>query len=481
MQVRTALSARKAAALRTAPLLAPVVLLLVLGWQRRWMAEDAFHYLRVAEQILAGNGPVFNVGERVDLATSTLWVWLLSGLLALLPFVRGEWIAVCAGLVLSVLGLWWAQRGAIALWASDTATLSLPLGAWLMAALSISWDWSTSGMENGLSMAWMGALMMYLARIATRAQPKRKMDASAIGLLIGIGPLVRPDFAVLSAITLAAVLWIRRPDFVAGLRQIAWAALLPAAFQIFRTGYYGSLVPNTAIAKDSGGQYWAQGWSYLLDLVVPYWLVVPLVGLGIAAWRLSRNASRDRVVVMLAFLLGGLVHALYLTRSGGDYLSGRVILRSLFAIIVPLAAVPRRRSLALPIGIVSIWALVAAGGLRSETLGDNGVLTTYGLADGRALMAHLSPTGRAPVLATDFGFEDGPLARRLQAEGERALVFPHRVEMDATIDRTTLTPKLSGVSGFLAGTEVRVHPTLPLSNPVAARMPAMPRPERRLS
>ena len=46
--------------LQTALVLAPVVFLVYMGWQRRWTADDGFINLRIVRQILAGNGPVFN-------------------------------------------------------------------------------------------------------------------------------------------------------------------------------------------------------------------------------------------------------------------------------------------------------------------------------------------------------------------------------------------------------------------------------------
>lgn len=43
------------------------------GWQRRWMSDDGLIVLRTVRNLLAGNGPVFNAGERVEANTSTLW------------------------------------------------------------------------------------------------------------------------------------------------------------------------------------------------------------------------------------------------------------------------------------------------------------------------------------------------------------------------------------------------------------------------
>src|SRR4051812_12445564 len=47
------------------------------AWQRRWIADDGLIVLRTVRNLLAGNGPVFNAGERVEANTSTVWTYLL--------------------------------------------------------------------------------------------------------------------------------------------------------------------------------------------------------------------------------------------------------------------------------------------------------------------------------------------------------------------------------------------------------------------
>ena len=60
------------------PVALPVAAFGWAAWNRRWMSDDGFIYLRVVDQLLAGNGPVFNIGERVEIATSPLWVAMLT-------------------------------------------------------------------------------------------------------------------------------------------------------------------------------------------------------------------------------------------------------------------------------------------------------------------------------------------------------------------------------------------------------------------
>ena len=149
-------------------LLVPVVVLVVLGWTHRWVEEDAFLNFRVVDQIRAGHGPVFNAGERVEVATSPLWLWMLVVARTVLPFVKLEYSSIVMGLALTGLGLWWAQRGAGDLWRRDRSETLVPLGAMVIAALPFSWEWATSGLENGLSTGWLGALVLVLARCGAR-------------------------------------------------------------------------------------------------------------------------------------------------------------------------------------------------------------------------------------------------------------------------------------------------------------------------
>ncbi len=89
-------------------------------------------------------------------------------------------------------------------------------------------------------------------------------------------------------------------------------------------------------------------------------------------------------------------------------------------------------------------------------------------------MESLTKPGHRPVLAEDFIFTDGPLAKRLQARGERALVIntSKRPILDATPERTTLMSVASGISGFRAGPDVLVHEYNSLADPVGSHMPA---------
>ena len=56
----------------------PAVVVGVLTWLRRWVSDDGFINVRVILQLVAGNGPTYNLNERVEVGTSTLWLFFVT-------------------------------------------------------------------------------------------------------------------------------------------------------------------------------------------------------------------------------------------------------------------------------------------------------------------------------------------------------------------------------------------------------------------
>ena len=332
--------------LQTAILVVPSLILAERAWDRRWLTDDGFINLRITKNIVEGHGPVFNAGERVEAATSTLWVWLLASADIVLPR-RLEQLALVLGLGLAVAGLLLATFGAARLHRSRGATgLLLPAGALVVVVLPPFWDFSTSGLEGGLTFGWLGLVAWLLARWAT-SDGRLGGWAAAI---IGLAPLVRPDLAVGDPRVArgrprrpVARRLLARPS---GL--IVQALAIPVAYQVFRMGYYGSLLPNTGLAKSGVRSRWDLGWAYLQDFADPYVLYLPLACLFLViwaplVWRATRALDRRGVVFLTALPAVGLVNGLYFVRVGGDYMHGRLLLPAMFALVTPLCAVPVTR------------------------------------------------------------------------------------------------------------------------------------------
>lgn len=243
---------------RLLPLLVPLAVVAWMAVTRRWVADDAYINFRVVDNLFAGHGPVFNVGERVEVATSTAWLGVLAGMALVLPdAVPLPVAAVAAGVALTLAGLAAGQIGAVVLAPGRGRTgVALPAGVLVLAALPPVWDFATSGLENGLAIAWLGGCFLALA---LRSSALRSEDAERppayrplwLPVLVGLGPLVRPDLAVLSLTLGVALLATSRRSAASWLGGGAAALALPVAYQVFRMGFYAALVPTTALAKSA--------------------------------------------------------------------------------------------------------------------------------------------------------------------------------------------------------------------------------------
>jgi len=341
----------------------------VLGWQQRWIADDGLIVLRTVRNLLAGNGPVFNPGERVEVNTSAAWTAIVT-LVGLVPGVRLDWAAVGLGLVCAAAGVGLGMDAARRLHTTPCRTVLLPLGAAVLLALKPMRDFITSGLETGLATLWLAASWWLLVRVVRRdpARPGGHWPWVA-ALVLGLGPLVRPDLGLFSVLGLALLVALLRPGWrgLLGLGLVAGA--LPVGYEVFRAGYYGLLVPSAALAKEASRARWDQGLVYLQDTVVTYWLWVPLgcllLALGALAGRRQGGWSERwaTLAVTLLPIVAGVAMAGYVTRVGGDFMHGRMLLPAITAVLLPLLVVPATRRTALPAAGVAVWFGFAVTGL----------------------------------------------------------------------------------------------------------------------
>src|SRR5205823_14842515 len=195
----------------------------------------------------------------------------------------------------------------------------------------------------------------------------------------GLGPLVRPDLGVIAVTFLGGLFVLRAREGWRDLLALAAVAVaLPVVYEVFRMGYYGLPVPMPALAKEASRPRFGQGWRYLSDLVGTYWLWVPLLAIAAIVrvrWQGTINGDRRQWLVPLVVpIIAGVVHGVYVLYAGGDFMSGRLLLPSVFCVAASVGMArlgwpPRGagwRSLAAwsATGAVLVWALVAGLGLR---------------------------------------------------------------------------------------------------------------------
>ncbi|MDQ0952374.1 arabinofuranosyltransferase [Streptomyces phaeochromogenes] len=414
---------------RMAVWLGPALVVAYAGFRRRWMSDDAYIYVRTVRQVLAGNGPVFNAGERVESSTGTLWQWLLvaAGTAGVDPVSA----AVLGGLLLTAAGFALAGLGALRTYGGRAA---VPLGSLVLLGLPPVWDFATSGLETGLATCWIAGAWLALIK---------RPSALLTSAVIGLGPLVRPDLGLVSVVFLGAQWLLVRPSWRGTLAGAGAAGALPAAYEVFRAGYYGHLVPLPAVTKEASQSLWGRGLGYLGDFAHPYLLWVPALFV-VAAVLPARGGLAERgvarLVPVLAPVVAGLLCWLYVIKVGGDFMHGRMLLPGLLLMLLPVFVVPVTRVGVLAAVGVGLWAVVCAGWLRIPYGGQIGAA---GIADERGVYVRHN-ADLHPVRHTFVG-------------------APHHLEYA----RKVWAARYSGAPALLFGKEGRV------AAPVGAGAPSM--------
>lgn len=287
-------------------------------WIFSTLAEDAYISLRYSAQLLAGNGLVFNPGERVEGYSNFLWVLLVAagGLVHdnLVDVARALGVLSClvsvgltAVLVRRVAGSAWAGVAAAAL----VATAG-PVAAY-----------GPSGLETPLFAALMlGALLaVHLGRPVVA------------GLLLAAATMTRPDGAVVALVVLG---WLAvRGRWRPAVWPLLAAAVPGVVWMVWRLAYYGHLLPNPVAAKSGMNLGWQieSGLDYAAGFAAASWplLLLAATGAVVALLRPSTPQMRPTVALLaaLAVVYGG-----FFVYVGGDWMPAF----RFYAPLVPLLA-----------------------------------------------------------------------------------------------------------------------------------------------
>jgi arabinofuranosyltransferase len=476
------------------PVLVPLVVVLVGAWTYRWVDEDAFINFRVVHNLLAGHGPVFNVGERVEVSSDPLWMFTLALLHGIVPGSL-EWTSVILGMICTAGGFVAGGIAVARIGARHDEGTVLPLGLLMVSVVAGVWEFATSGLEMSMVFLWLGCSFLLLVRVEAR-----RRGALPVAMVMGLGTLVRPELALGALVFVVALLVVvASPGWNGGRGRLrrclgvgATAVSVPLAYELFRMAYYALLVPSTALAKAAASSWWSQGVTYLWNFVAPYTLWLPLalaaVMTAVRAGRWWREGDRLSVLVLCTPLVVGIADLTYVVQVGGDYMHARLLLPAFFALCLPVYVGLRslRGVMVIPaVGIV-VWSVVCLGWLRFVPR------TVVGLTPSTVFISNernswINATQAAhPITAGDYaralsgraGTLLARMARQVPPGHQRLLVI---TDPFAPIDTNTTRPAMSklpftlavnlpaiGVIGYLAGPDVYIYDSYSLANPVGS-------------
>jgi len=295
-----------------------------------WVADDAYIAFRSVEQLFAGNGPRWNIDERVQVFTSPLWFGLLS--LSRL-FVDDLFIgSITVSILCCLMALWIARK------------LINDDKQWLLFVLLISgmWavmDFTTSGLENPLLYVLLSAYLYFYFSLLKEADSIKKLKLlSGLFFSLGLLSVTRHDVAVLVFFPTLYIAWKAWQEFGCEIlvkkSYLIWLPFL--AWTLFSVVYYGVPFPNTAYAKmmhgisrqeliDFGKLYIEVSlrWDYVAQVTLLLTFLQVL-------WK--------RDVALLWVLVGVLLNGAYILYVGGDFMQGRFLSAPLLFVALALCA-----------------------------------------------------------------------------------------------------------------------------------------------
>ncbi|MEK6256953.1 MAG: hypothetical protein N2C13_06530 [Chloroflexota bacterium] len=442
------------------PYSAPVLLLLILFaiivLRNAWISDDAYITFRTIENFLHGYGLSYNVGERVQVYTHPLWMFIIAFLYYGVLSIFGDF--TFGGLYyVTLFASFFFSMGAVVILSSKIArtTRSAILGLLILLFSKAFIDFTTSGLENPLSYF---LLSLYLLTYFKEGDnPDKKLFQ--LSLIASLGTLNRLDTFLLF---IPGILWIyfkspgKRKN--AGILMLGFIPLI--IWEIFSLIYYGFPFPNTAYAKLYTSIPQAlllkQGLYYLINSL--NWDIVTLLAIGFSVGMIFIKRDWKH----LPLLTGIFMYLLYTIKIGGGFMSGRFLSMPLFFSVAILTQYRYRR---IEPYIQILFILILAGFSSS----------------------------RSPILSDETYGQDVPLANKLDNRGisdERAFYYPSTgfftssrgVNFPASKwingfwsvnenKRSVIIANAAGITGYELGPNTYIIDVNAIVDPLLARLP----------
>lgn len=281
--------------------------------------DDTYIYLQFAKNIVEGNGFAFNAGESTYGVTSPLWVLLISA---------GGLLGIDLYMAAKILDLVFSNLALVIVFLLAFEVIGDHLGA-LCAALSFSVNiwflrWAGTGMETSFAVLLLVLTIRYCLK-------NEYLLAIVFAALL---TLARPEAWLLTFLILVDVflnsLDKKRGVKMAAALSLVYASLLAPWF-IYAYSTFGTIVPNTALAK-AGLGFHLDDFAWTFTDVIKTLAVSDGVPLAIGAVGFLVVLMRQKSLVRIDNLTG--------IESGDKPISNAQWLKFNFVPLVWIAALP---------------------------------------------------------------------------------------------------------------------------------------------
>jgi len=284
-----------------------------------FIKDDAYISFRYAQNVVNGNGLVFNAGDNLEGITNFLWTLLL------VPFEALGWdlfqVSEVLGIVMSLGFIYYMTRITIRFEGGDKHLAWLWGGLWIATSSSLGL-WSTSGLEQPLAMLLPVASVWILWRSWRDPvpAPANRWDPVKSGVLMGLGCMTRPELHLIAFLVglplVVRFFYIAIKHHRLDRAAIWWfvglfGVVIP--FHLFRLAYYGSLVPNTFYVKTSDSTLVIEAGLKKLSEMLDFNKLGYLVLLAPFAF-----VTRRRLTEKLVMLAISLTFMAYIVKVGTD-------------------------------------------------------------------------------------------------------------------------------------------------------------------
>jgi hypothetical protein len=304
----------------------------------RWLCDDIYITLRYAQNILAGNGWVYNVGEHVEGYTHFLWLCIITFF---------QWLGANPEEIVKTLGLvaYCATLMVFFLitrsqW--DKKTFTVPLTAIVLAVHYDFKVWSSGGLET-MFFTFLMVASFYSFFFWNTGLSRRLLTTGLIATLVA---LTRPDGAIfffVLALFVAAYLWQKQNSLREFYKDIGLFlvpfCLLFLPYLIWKIAYYGDFFPNTYYAKSGDLSYWSQGFYYIWSFVQAYISSIFFILFFIVIYFWWKRQEQDTVLhkirslfsdrsiapSMFALVFIILYGIFFVAKVGGDFMYARFL------------------------------------------------------------------------------------------------------------------------------------------------------------